>query len=76
MSGYKEDLVILFVEIQSEVKKKTKQFFSFFFSFFRNMALRLGIYKLQTKLCYHHYNWIHHKFPELSRSPRDLAGIL
>lgn len=72
MSGYKEDLVILFVEIQSEVKKKQK----LFFSFFRNMALRLGIYKLQTKLCYHHYNWIHHKFPELSRSPRDLAGIL
>lgn len=75
MSGYKEDLVILSLEIQSEVKK-TKLFFSSFFSFFRNMALRLGIYKLQTKLCYHHYNWIHHKFPELSRSPRDLAGIL
>lgn len=75
MSGYKEKLVILFVEIQSEVKKTNKQFF-LFFSFFRNMALRLGIYKLQTKLCYHHYNWIHHKFPELSRSPRDLAGIL
>lgn len=33
MSGYKEDLVILFVEIQSEVKKKNKQFFSFFFLF-------------------------------------------
>lgn len=75
MSGCKEDLVILSLEIQSEVKK-TKLFFSSFFSFFRNMALRLGIYKLQTKLCYHHYNWIHHKFPELSRSPRDLAGIL
>lgn len=33
MSGYKEDLVILFVEIQSEVKKKQNNFFLFFFFF-------------------------------------------
>lgn len=33
MSGYKEDLVILFVEIQSEVKKNKTIFFFFFFFF-------------------------------------------
>lgn len=42
MSGYKEDLVILFVEIQSEVKKKTKLFFSFFFFFFQEYGTAPG----------------------------------
>lgn len=42
MSGYKEDLVILFVEIQSEVKKKQNNFFLFFFFFFQEYGTAPG----------------------------------
>lgn len=43
--------------------------------FSRNMALLLGISKLQRKLCCHRYNWIDHNFPELSGSPRDILSV-
>lgn len=41
MSGCKEDLVILSLEIQSEVKK-TKLFFFFFFFFFQEYGTAPG----------------------------------
>lgn len=41
MSGYKEDLVILSLEIQSEVKKQN-YFSSFFFFFFQEYGTAPG----------------------------------
>lgn len=49
--------------------------FAFRFFFSRNMALLLGIWELQKKLCCHRYNWIDHNFPELSGSPRDILSV-